>query len=241
MMELFAIILLSILAGWVVNLAADILPGDAPLAQSLPTAWHWPVRQFWTGASKTDLPAYRPVRTLLVWGAALGLGLLALGQSGFTAANLLLAIYAWFFLAVAVIDLEHRRVLNVMLLALLPFALIASLLFQTPAWPSALAGGLLGFALFLVIALIRPGGMGMGDVKLAGAIGLVTGWSGVLTALTIGIFAGGIAAAVILVRSRWAVTKEREKDSRKNGQLDRKLTMAYAPYLVLGAWIALYI
>lgn len=242
-MELTAIILLSLVAGWAVNLAADLLPQGVPSMATLQRSWRRPVAQFLGPRAihgESPMPVSR-MRAAGVWIAALVLGYLALGRTGFSPLNLLVALYGWFFLAVAVIDLEHRRVLNIMLLAFVPVALVASLWLQTPAWHSALAGGLLGFVFFLAIALIRPGGMGMGDVKLAGAIGLVTGWSGVLTALTIGIFAGGIAAAVILVRSRWAVTKEREKDSRKNGQLDRKLTMAYAPYLVLGAWIALYI
>ena len=66
--------------------------------------------------------------------------------------------------------------------------------------------------------------MGMGDVKLAGVIGLATGFNGVIGALLIGILAGGLAAAVILIRKRTA----------------RGQTIAYAPYLVLGAWAALY-
>lgn len=225
---------ISILAGWLVNVAADTLPHGQPLRQRLAAGWDWPVRQFFALQS-TDLP-YRPVarprRTLLVFAAAQVLGYLALARSGALGFNLLIAAYAWFFLAVAVIDLEHRRVLNVMLLAFAPVALLASFWTQTPAWGSALAGGLLGFGVFLVIALIRPGGMGMGDVKLAGAIGLVTGLNGVLTALTIGIFAGGFAALGIILGSRMQRTG--------SAPAIRSLTLAYAPYLVLGAWVALY-
>ncbi|MEX1018559.1 MAG: A24 family peptidase [Litorilinea sp.] len=235
-MDLFAIIILSLLAGWAVNVIADTLPSPRPLGHLLPTAWDWPVRQFFVTATpvahRHEELAPRRWRTALVWVAALALGWLALGQREINALNLLIALYAWFFLAVAVIDLEHRRVLNVMLLALTPVAVLASLWFQTPSWTSALAGGLLGFLLFLAVALIRPGGMGMGDVKLAGAIGLVTGLSGVLTALTIGILAGGVAALGLLLHSRLA--------GGVQGTIDRNLSMAYAPYLVLGAWIALY-
>ena len=135
-----------------------------------------------------------------------------------------MALYGWFFLAVAIIDLEHRRVLNRMLAAALPLAALSSLVLYAPPPLSALLGAAIAFGLFLVIALVRPGGMGMGDVKLAALIGLVTGLAGVFVALTVGIVAGGIAAVVVLVRSRF----------------DRRVTMAYAPYLVLGAWVALY-
>ncbi len=64
----------------------------------------------------------------------------------------------------------------------------------------------------------------MGDVKLAGLIGLTTGLDGVILAMTVGILAGGLAALALLASRRF----------------DRKATMAYAPYLALGAWVALY-
>ncbi len=95
---------------------------------------------------------------------------------------------------------------------------------QRPSLGSAAAGAALGFGVFLLAALARPGGMGMGDVKLAGVIGLITGLGGAALALTVGILAGGVAAAALLV-------------GRRAG---RRATMAYAPYLALGAWIALY-
>ena len=66
--------------------------------------------------------------------------------------------------------------------------------------------------------------MGMGDVKLAGLIGLATGLGGVLIALSVGILIGGAAAVILLIYHRF----------------DRQATMAYAPYLVMGAWVALY-
>jgi leader peptidase (prepilin peptidase) / N-methyltransferase len=61
--------------------------------------------------------------------------------------------------------------------------------------------------------------MGMGDVKLAGVIGLMTGYPVVVTALVAGIVLGGVAAAVLLIARR----------------VGRKTPIAYAPYLALGA------
>ncbi|MCI0553461.1 MAG: A24 family peptidase, partial [Anaerolineae bacterium] len=90
---------------------------------------------------------------------------------------------------------------------------------------SALSGAAAGFGLLLAIALLARGGMGMGDVKLAALIGLTTGLSGVLFALYIGVLVGGIAGVVMLIKSRF-----------RRGQ-----TMAYAPYLVIGAWVVLLI
>ena len=69
--------------------------------------------------------------------------------------------------------------------------------------------------------------MGMGDVKLAGVIGLMVGYPLVLPALLGGIILGGLAAALLLITKR----------------ATRKTAIAYAPYLCVGAlavpaWLA---
>jgi leader peptidase (prepilin peptidase) / N-methyltransferase len=67
-------------------------------------------------------------------------------------------------------------------------------------------------------------GMGMGDVKLAAVIGAVVGFPLVFTALILGVLVGGVAAALLLVSRR----------------IDRRGTMAYAPYLVVGVALVLF-
>ena len=133
-------------------------------------------------------------------------------------------LYAAFLLTVLVIDVEHRLVLNVMLA---PAAVVAVALSFLPGQSepvNALIGGAAGLALFLVIALIGRGAMGAGDVKLAGVIGLMTGYPAVFQALFMGILLGGAAAVALLL-------------SRRAG---RKGHMAYAPYLALGALVTLF-
>jgi prepilin signal peptidase PulO-like enzyme (type II secretory pathway) len=149
--------------------------------------------------------------------------LAALCTAGWTEA-LLLAGLAWFFLAVAVIDLEQRLVLNSMLLPAVPLILLGQWLAGGPPLVSALLGGVTGFGCFLVLALIRPGSLGMGDVKLAGVVGLAVGIDHLGMALLVGVCAGGLASLLVLSRSGF-----------RSGQ-----TLAYAPYLVIGAWTALY-
>jgi len=226
-LDLLGVILLGMLAGWIVNLLADTIPARRTLRQT----WDWPLWRLGLRPSKQEtagadeamvVPPLR--RYLLVWLAAIGLGWLAYGQLGWTGKALLIALEAWFFLAIAVIDLEHRLVLNRMLLVAAPFVIAANLLIGEATITSILLGAVLGFGLLLVMALLTPGGIGMGDVKLAGVMGLATGLSGILFALSFGIFAGGIAAIAILVRHRF-----------RRGQ-----TMAYAPYLVVGVWVVLF-
>ena len=128
-------------------------------------------------------------------------------------------LYAWFLLTVLVIDLEHRRVLNVMVAPAAVVALAASFLPGSPAPLDALLGGAGAFAAFFLIALLGRGAMGMGDVKLAGVIGLMTGYPLVVPSLLAGIVLGGLAAAVMLITRR----------------ATRKTAIAYAPYLCVGA------
>ncbi|MEZ4725728.1 MAG: A24 family peptidase [Caldilineaceae bacterium] len=231
MIAALGITLLGILAGWVVNLLADTMPDRRSLRQT----WHWPLQRFgllspqpvyggtdWSATVSTTLPTGR--RYLLVWLVAICLGWFAYLQVGLRPQAFLVAAEAWFFLTIAVIDLEHRLVLNRMLLAASPAVLGANLLIGHATITSALLGAAAGFGLFLLIALLAPGGMGMGDVKLAGLIGLTTGLSSVLSALFIAILIGGIAGAVVLFKSRF-----------RRGQ-----TMAYAPYLVVGVWVVLF-
>jgi prepilin signal peptidase PulO-like enzyme (type II secretory pathway) len=220
-------LLLSLLAGWLVNLAADTLPERRPLGQT----WHWPLRllpaSFWQrwGLELPDAIAPWPRRrTIVVWLLALALGWLTYIRVGWGIGGMVLALHSWYFLTIAVIDLEHRLVLNRLLLPALPVLLLATASGRTLPAGSALLGAAMGFGLFLLLVLVWPGGMGMGDAKLAGIIGLATGFSGVVIALAIGICAGGLSALVVLTRHGF-----------RRGQ-----TMAYAPYLVLGAWVALY-
>lgn len=214
MVSLF-VLMAGLLAGWGVNIVADAAPERLP------------IRVVWT-RTLALLPGVDGTNAgQRHWVALLGatvLAAIAYRRLGMGPEWLVASLVSWFFLAVAIIDIEHRRVLNRMLVVAAPLLLLSSLLPWAPSPLSALAGALVGFGLFLVIALAAPGAMGMGDVKLAGVIGLATGLTGTLVALAIGIFAGGLAALVVLVRSRF-----------RRGQ-----TMAYAPYLVLGAWLAIF-
>jgi leader peptidase (prepilin peptidase)/N-methyltransferase len=76
------------------------------------------------------------------------------------------------------------------------------------------AGGFLFAA-----ALIRPGAMGLGDVKLAGVLGLYLG-RGVAAALLVAFVSGSLLGLVLITRHGWTA---------------RSRTIPFAPFLSLGA------
>jgi prepilin signal peptidase PulO-like enzyme (type II secretory pathway) len=233
--ELLSAVLLGLLAGALANWAAEALPerrgqlsaGRATLgavAQAQRGVLHYLTLPWYffrrPGGVCPHCGQRRPMRSpLLELAMIAAFVLIAWGTGGQPVRTLLLWLYAWFLLTVLVIDLERRLVLNVMTAPAAVLALAASFLPGAPTPVEALIGGAVGFGLFFLIALIGRGAMGMGDVKLAGVIGLMLGWPAALTALLAGIILGGLAAAILLITRR----------------ATRKTAIAYAPYLCLGA------
>ncbi len=142
-----------------------------------------------------------------------------------------LLLLAWLLLVLAVIDARTRRIPNALTYPLAPvlaaLLVVGALLDGDPAAALRIPlAGLAGFAVLLAIALASPRGMGMGDVKLAGVIGLglgALGWGEVVVGLFAGFLLGGIAAIALLA----------------TGARSRRDAIPFGPYLALGAIAAL--
>ena len=138
-------------------------------------------------------PAGLGLRLALEIGSALAFGLLA-ARFGLSSETLFLAIAWGFFALIALIDLRHRLVLNVIVYPALVLALIYHALGGPPPLLHTLLGGGLALFIFGGVAWLRPGDLGGGDVKLALLLGLIFGFPGILWALLVGVGAGGVAA-----------------------------------------------
>jgi leader peptidase (prepilin peptidase) / N-methyltransferase len=151
--------------------------------------------------------------------AALAVGTVA--HLGFSLNGLAWAVVQIVLVFVAAYDLANRRIKN---LVTVPVSLLAIVLrgaFERSAFAEVVIAGLVIFLVFFALSLFLRGGLGMGDVKLAGMLGFVLGWA-VLPALLVGTVAGGIAAFVLLA----------------GGSRTRRATLAYGPYLAIGGMIA---
>ena len=115
-------------------------------------------------------------------------------------------VYACLFLVIFVIDLEEGLVLNSVVYPGMALAFVFSFFWPWPEiiWPdigvlSALLGSAVGFGFMLLPYIIWRGGMGGGDVMLAGLIGMVAGFPLVFVALLLGILSGGLVAILLLI------------------------------------------
>ncbi|HTR76234.1 MAG TPA: A24 family peptidase [Solirubrobacterales bacterium] len=124
---------------------------------------------------------------------------------------------------VSVIDLRERRVPNRVLGVAVALGLSLLAVADPSSVPGRLAVALLAGGAFLALALLRPDGFGMGDVKLIGVMGFFLG-VGVLTAIMVALLSASLLGLVLFVR---------------DGRAAAKATIPFAPLLALGGVLAL--
>jgi leader peptidase (prepilin peptidase)/N-methyltransferase len=135
--------------------------------------------------------------------------------------------------ALTLVDLDVHRLPDLIVLPSYPivFALLLVPTVVTGLWGALLRAVLAGLALFgvyLALAVVSPGGggLGFGDVKLAGALGPLLGWLGwgpVVVSVLAAFVMGGVIALALLVARR----------------ATRPSHIAFGPSMILGAWVAL--
>lgn len=149
---------------------------------------------------------------------------------GWSSVLIVLVPFAALAATITVIDLRELRIPNRLLA---PAAVVAPVL----VWMAARGGGDLSFVrslgaaaalggAYLLLALIYPPGMGFGDVKFAPLIGALLGlfsWAAVVRGAVFAFLLVGPVALVMLV----------------TGRARRSSGLPFAPFMILGAVIAL--
>lgn len=135
--------------------------------------------------------------------------------------------FAALAVALAVIDLDVRRLPNALVLPAYPaLAVLLALGSDGASLLRAALGAAILVAFFLAIALAVPGGMGFGDVKLAGVVGGMTAflsWGTFLASASAGFLLGALAGVMLMLGRR----------------ADRRTAVPFGPFMLLGAWASI--
>ena len=136
-------------------------------------------------------------------------------------------------LALAVIDLDHHRLPDVLTL---PSYVVTAVMLGVAALAGsgsgellrALLGGAAMYAVYFALCLAHPRGMGFGDVKLAGVLGMYTawlGWGSWAVGLFLGFLLGGVFGLALVAAGRGG----------------RKTKVPFGPFMLLGALVAVFV
>jgi leader peptidase (prepilin peptidase)/N-methyltransferase len=128
-------------------------------------------------------------------------------------------------IALAAIDLDHRILPNVIVYPLAVYGIAATALVDSGELVEHLAAGAGAFTFLLLAALAYPSGMGMGDVKLAGAMGTFLGLS-IVPALFAAFLAGTVVGLGIMARE---------------GAGARKKAVPFGVFLALGGLVGVLV
>jgi leader peptidase (prepilin peptidase) / N-methyltransferase len=128
--------------------------------------------------------------------------------------------------AVAAIDLDLQIIPNKIVYPAAVWGVASALLIRASDLPELAAWGLGAFLFFLLAALVYPAGMGMGDVKLAGVMGLYLG-SSVVPALLAAFVSGTAVGVGIMMRHGVA--------------RGRKMGVPFGLFLAFGGIVALLV
>ena len=127
---------------------------------------------------------------------------------------------------IALIDIDHAIIPNVLTLigVVAGFALVVA--FQTDELTEHIIAMLGAGGFFLVAAIVYPAGMGIGDVKLAGVMGIFLGRD-VIPAIFVALLAGSVVGGIIIARLGF--------------QKGRKAGLPFGPWLCLGSIVGLFV
>ena len=126
---------------------------------------------------------------------------------------------------ITVIDLDHQIIPNKLTILGAVLAPVILALTRPGDMPEHVIAAFAASGFLLLAIMVRPGGMGLGDVKLTFVLGLFLGRD-VIVALFVAFLAGSLIGGVIMARVGVAQ--------------GRKTKVPFGPFLALGGIVALY-
>ncbi|MGM8213591.1 prepilin peptidase [Virgibacillus sp. W0430] len=137
-------------------------------------------------------------------------------------------LVALFFISLLMIifvsDLTYMVIPNKILLFFLPIFILLRYVQPLDPWWSSIVGAAAGFAIIAFIIFVSRGGMGAGDMKLFGVIGIVLGIGNVLLTFLLACMLGAIIGVMLLLLEK----------------IERKQPIPFGPYIILAALISYF-
>lgn len=121
-------------------------------------------------------------------------------------------------------DLSYMIIPNKVLLFFLPLFIVLRFIEPLTPWVSSVTGAVVGFGLIAVIILISNGGMGAGDMKLFGVLGIVLGLKNVLLTFFLATIIGAVVSFSLLLFKK----------------LERKQSIPFGPFIVIAAIVSYF-
>ncbi|GLB58382.1 prepilin peptidase [Cytobacillus sp. NCCP-133] len=115
-------------------------------------------------------------------------------------------------------DIREKLILDIITFPMLGLLVLIRYFIGTEPFMHYLLGGVVGFSLLLIIAIVSKGGMGGGDIKLYAAIGVGLGPLLTIMSLVLASFAGAIAGVFLLL----------------TGKVKRQEPIPFAPFIFIG-------
>jgi leader peptidase (prepilin peptidase) / N-methyltransferase len=172
------------------------------------------------GTCKKHIPAIYTVVEVLT-GALYAFSYI---KYGFSVELLLVCSLILLCAIIFVSDLLYFIISDKVLIVFFVWFLALQVVFEYRSWLDAMAGGLLGFCFLLLLAILSKGGIGGGDIKLMGVLGLVLGFQGAFLTLMIASVVGLVIGVTGILMKKFT----------------RKTAIPFGPYLALGALVSYY-
>lgn len=121
-------------------------------------------------------------------------------------------------------DMAYMLIPNKILLFFLPLFVLMRVIVPLEPWYNSLIGGAAAYLLIAIIIIASKGGMGAGDMKLLGVLGIVLGLGKVLLTFFIAALLGAIIGGILMFMKK----------------IDKKQSIPFGPYIVVAAIISYF-
>lgn len=125
---------------------------------------------------------------------------------------------------VFVSDITYMVIPDRLLLFFLPLFIIMRIYEPLTPWYDSILGAIVGFGLVFIIIVVSRGGMGAGDMKLFGLLGIVLGWKLTLLAFFLSAFIGAVIGGLLMLFKK----------------VKRKQPIPFGPYIVVATLITYF-